>query len=150
MQPFIVSTDKQEITVLGTHFNVNSYADEPLTVTTLLEGSVRVQTAGTEKVLKPGQAALSGKKTLEIAEAIPEIATAWKDGRLVFKRTDIQTVLRQLSRWYNIDIAYQGKIPEYTITGDASREESLSVMLKVLSLSGVHFELKERKLIVFP
>lgn len=148
--PFTVSTGKQEITVLGTHFNVNNYADEPLCVTTLLEGAVRVKTAGEEKILKPGQAAVSDEKGLTVIEANTDLATAWKDGRFVFKRTDAPTVLRQLARWYDIEIAYQGKIPEYTITGDASRNESLSAMLKVLSLSGIHFELKERKLNILP
>jgi len=149
-RPFTVSTGKQEITVLGTHFNVNNYADEPLSVTTLLEGAVRVRTAGEEKMLKPGQAAVSDEKGLTVTEANTDLATAWKDGRFVFKRTEAQVVLRQLARWYDIDIVYQGKTPEYTISGDASRGESLSAMLKVLSLSGIHFELKERKLIILP
>lgn len=148
--PFVVSTDRQEVQVLGTHFNVNSYLDEPVTATTLLEGSVRVSADGKQKVLKPGQQAKLGERGLVVAEANMALATAWKDGQMAFKKTDIQTVLRQISRWYDIEIEYQGKVPDYTITGEVSRGESLSSVLKVLALSDVHFELKGRKLVILP
>lgn len=148
--PFVVSTDRQEVQVLGTHFNVNSYSDEPVTATTLLEGSVKVSADGMQKVLKPGQQAKLGERGLVVAEANMALATAWKDGQMAFKKTDIQTVLRQISRWYDIEIVYQGQVPDYTITGEVSRGESLSSVLKVLALSEVHFELKGRKLVILP
>lgn len=148
--PFIVNTDRQQVQVLGTHFNINSYNDEPRTATTLLEGSIRVMAAGKEEVLRPGQQAEVNRTTLEITDANVTVATAWKDGQMAFKKTDIQTVLRQISRWYNVDVEYQGKVPDFTVTGEVSRAESLSSILKVLELSDVHFELKGRKLMILP
>lgn len=148
--PFVVITDRQKVEVLGTHFNVNSYQDEPVTETTLLKGSVRVSVAGIEKVLRPGQGAKLGAKGLVVAEANVALMTAWKDGQMAFKKTDIQSVLRQISRWYNVEVVYQGKVPDYTITGEVSRDESLSSILKVLALSEVNFELKGRKLVILP
>ena len=136
--------------MLGTHFNVNSYGDEPVTATTLLEGSVRVSADGKQQVLRPGQQAKLGAKGLMVAEANMALVTAWKDGQMAFKKTDIQTVLRQISRWYDIEIVYEGKVPDYTITGEVSRGDSLSSVLKVLALSEVHFELKGRKLVILP
>lgn len=148
--PFVVKTDHQEVEVLGTHFNVNSYDDEPVVSTTLLEGSVRVSAAGAEKLLRPGQEAKLGANGLVVAPANMAMATAWKNGEMVFKKTDIQRVMRQISRWYNIEVEYPHQMPDYTITGEVSREESLSSILKVLELSDVHFELKGRKLLILP
>lgn len=148
--PFVVKTDRQQVQVLGTHFNVNSYEDEPMATTTLLEGSVRVTGAGTEMLLKPGQEAKLSTKGLVVGEANMAMATAWKNGQMVFKKTDIQYVMRQISRWYNVEVEYQGQMPDYTITGEVSREASLSSILKVLELSDVHFKLNGRKLIILP
>lgn len=148
--PFVVSTDDQEVAVLGTHFNINSYGDELVTATTLLEGSIRVSAAGNEKVLKPGQEATLGAKGLMVGNADLTTATAWMEGQMVFKTTDVKRVLRQISRWYNVDVEYRGKLPNYTITGEVSRRESLSSILKLLELSDVHFELIGRKLVILP
>ncbi|NQX38423.1 FecR domain-containing protein [Pedobacter steynii] len=148
--PFVVSTDRQQVRVLGTHFNINSYTDEPVTATTLLEGSVQVLAGGKERLLRPGQEAKLGENGLAVVEANIALATAWKDGNMAFRKTDIQSVLRQISRWYNIEVKYQEKVPDYTITGEVSRGESLSSVLKILELSEVHFELKGRKLTILP
>ncbi|SMC66573.1 FecR family protein [Pedobacter nyackensis] len=155
--PFVVVTDKQEVEVLGTHFNVNSYADEEVTKTTLLEGSVKVSAIGKNMVkainkLKPGQQSrinnsLPGKMIIEPANI--EQVMAWKNGYFHFENDNLPTVMRQLSRWYDIEIVYQVDRMDDEFIGDIPRNVKLSEVLKVLEYgSGVHFKIENRKLIV--
>jgi transmembrane sensor len=146
--PFIVKTSTQVVKDIGTHFNINSYIDEQHTTTTLLEGAVQVSIANKKVLLKPGQQSLSRSDNLSVSAADVRTATAWKDGQLSFHRTDIKNVLRQISRWYDIEIQYEGKAPDFTITGGFSRQADLSAMLKILQLSDVHFVQQGRKLII--
>jgi transmembrane sensor len=146
--PFIVKTATQDVTDIGTHFNINSYTDEPHTATTLLEGAVSVSADGKQQTLSPGQQSINTSGSLKISQADINIATAWKDGQLAFHHTDIQNVLRQISRWYNISIEYRGVAPDITISGGISRQEDLSAILKILQLSEVHFIQQGRKLII--
>jgi len=145
---FIVKTTKQEIKDIGTRFNVNTYDDEPQASTTLVEGAVDVSTALQKARLKPGQQAVSRLGRLQVSETDVKVAIAWKEGKLAFHRTNIQNVLRQVSRWYNVEIEYKGKIPNFTISGEVSRQADLSAMLKILQLSDVHIEQQGRKLII--
>jgi transmembrane sensor len=155
--PFVVVTDKQEVEVLGTHFNVNSYADEEVTKTTLLEGSVKVSAIGKSMVkavnkLKPGEQSrisnsLPGKMIIEPANI--EQVMAWKNGYFHFENDNLSTVMRQLSRWYDIEIIYQADRMDDEFIGDIPRNVKLSEVLKVLEYgSGVHFKIENRKLIV--
>jgi len=152
--PFHVASAGQHIEVLGTHFDINSYRDEAALTTTLLEGSVKVTKGALSAVLRPGQqSAISNNETnaaIKVSEVNDvEEVTAWKDGKFHFNDTDIKTVLRQVSRWYNVDIEYQGKISaDDVFTGTFSRDMTAAKALKLLEFSGVNFKIEGRKIIV--
>ncbi|ADY52079.1 anti-FecI sigma factor, FecR [Pseudopedobacter saltans DSM 12145] len=148
-QPFKVLSDNQEIMVLGTKFNVNAYKDELITRTTLLEGSVKVSTAEISQLLKPGyQAQMRDTKHLDITPADLESVMAWKDGFFQFDRVDIQTLMRQLSRWYDIEVQYKGEIPKDEFVGKIKRSADIDNVLEVLRYGNVKFQLIGRKLII--
>lgn len=148
-KPFKVLSDQQEIEVLGTKFNVNAYKDELLTRTTLLEGSVKVSTTATSQLLKPGyQAQMRNIKHLDIARADLESVMAWKDGFFQFDRVDIQTLMRQLSRWYDIEVQYRGEIPKDEFVGKIKRSADIDNVLEILRYGNVKFQLIGRKLII--
>ena len=153
-QPFVVSLNGMEIKVLGTHFNVNGYPDEEGIKTTLLEGSVKISKGQATVVLAPGQQAdliSSGKMSL-LDDADIEKAVSWKDGYFHFNKSDLQTVMRELSRWYDIDIIYENpnRTSQYSFSGDVEKSLSLSAVLRILEKSNVHFRIEERRLIVTP
>lgn len=150
--PFKVKINEQmEVEVLGTHFNINGYKDEATVNTTLLEGAVRVKTNGQLQLLKPGQQAQvnsAGGISL-IANINTEQVVAWKDGLFNFDDVSLQEMMRQLSRWYDIEVIYEGKVPEMRFGGKMVRNLSLSQLLRVLEQSKVHFRIEEgRKVIV--
>ncbi|MBS1566431.1 MAG: DUF4974 domain-containing protein, partial [Bacteroidetes bacterium] len=140
----------EEIEVLGTHFNINAYDDEPSMATTLLEGAVKVHKGDKVQLLKPGQQALTeagtGIRLLENADT--EAAVAWKDGRFYFNGADIQTIMRQVARWYDVSVVYEGNIPSGHYKGRPARNLGLSEMLRVVSYSGVHCRIEGKKIIV--
>ncbi len=146
--PFIVKTPTQNVEVLGTHFNINSYADEGHTVTTLEEGSVKVSTSDnfTQKniILKPGQQSLASGGNLKVMEADLQTALAWKEGKIYFRDAPIQEVLRQVSRWYNIAIEYNGTPTKELFNGGIKRTANLSSVLRILELSNVKFKLSKK------
>ncbi|RWU08142.1 FecR family protein [Pedobacter chitinilyticus] len=142
-RPFIVDTKEQQIEVLGTHFNVNSYADEGRTTTTLSEGSVKVTRDQQHVTLKPGQQATGEGSSLQVMPADMETALAWKNGNLAFKSAPLEQIMRQVQRWYDVEVVYQGKVRHRVFSGGIPRSSKLSVLLKVLSDSGVKFEMKE-------
>lgn len=151
--PFHVEVNGVDIAVLGTHFNVNAYDDQPLVKTTLLEGSVRLTKGAGSLQLQPGQAgqvSASSQNFTLIKEANTEEAVAWKEGRFLFDRTDIRTIMTQLCRWYDVEVDYQGPVPHRSFTGDLSRNTPLSDFLKVLEESKIHFRIENRKIIVSP
>lgn len=151
-KPFIVKTDDMQVEVLGTHFNVNAYADEAEIKTTLVEGSVRINNGKTAGILKPGQQAqTSGMGKLRISDqADIEEVLSWKNGRIAFTNAGLESIMRQVSKWYNVDVEYAGPVPNRTFTADISRNTNLSEFLKVLELSNIHFRIVGRKLIVLP
>jgi len=153
--PFIVETEKQRIEVLGTHFNVNSYSDENSTNTTLLEGSVRVSALQASEglvkelyTLKPGQQSRLTARGIAVTATDTEEAIAWKNGSISFVNADIKTIMRQVSRWYNVDVKYQGDIPERIFTGSISRSSKLSELLKILEFSNIKFSIKGHQITV--
>jgi len=153
--PFIVETEKQRIEVLGTHFNVNSYSDENSTNTTLLEGSIRVSALQTSEglakelyTLKPGQQSRLTARGIAVTATDTEEAIAWKNGAISFVNADIKTIMRQVSRWYNVDIKYQGDIPERIFTGSISRSSKLSELLKILEFSNIKFSIRGHEITV--
>lgn len=153
-QPFKVKTGRMEIAVLGTQFNVNAYEDEEAKRTTLLQGSVRVSAGSTGMVIKPGQqlAVWEGGKTalkMALKTAVDtEEVTAWKNDQFEFNDAPIDAVLRQLARWYDVDIQYKDPIHQYFI-GTISRNEPLSKVLKLLELTGgVQFRIEGKTVTV--
>lgn len=157
-RPFVVESRNQVVTVLGTHFNINSYRNEPAVKTTLLEGSVRVNPVTgygnimrhVEQVLKPGQQSLlDGKHVIEVAEADTDEALAWKDGFFRFNGEDVRSIMRKLSRWYDIEVVYEGNVSAEVYYGKVSRSKNISAVLKVLEKSqGVHFKIEGRRVTV--
>jgi len=148
--PFIVVTDKQKIEVLGTHFNVNSYGDEIAAKTTLLEGSVKVSNLKSKRsnLLKPGQQSLIAGEGLQIANVDTLESVAWKNGYFQFNESDLEDIMKQLSRWYNIDVVFEGKLPEDLFHFKTPRNQSLTEVLKIFELNGINFKIEGRKLIV--
>lgn len=142
--PFIVRSGSQQIEVLGTHFNVMAYKDEAGIKTTLLEGSVKVShlTSHISHLLKPGQQALMKSSTIKVAEVDTEEAVAWKNGMFQFNNTDMQTVMRQLERWYNVE-ADEDNMPQKRFNGIISRDVPLSQVLKMMEVtSGLRFKIE--------
>lgn len=148
--PFIVTVRGETIEDIGTHFNVSAYEDEPALKTTLIEGSVRVSKNRNSTILKPGQQAVnipgSDKITVKNAD-LPEV-TAWKNGLFHFTHADVKTVMRQIARWYDVEVVYEGNIPKTDITGEVYRNMKASQVFEVLNNLKVSFRIEGRKIIV--
>ncbi|HWK06717.1 MAG TPA: FecR family protein [Puia sp.] len=139
-RPFKVKVGGQIIEDIGTHFNVNAYTDEPIQTTTLLEGAVSIG----GHTLKPGEkAAVAASGTIQVSKGDPEQAIAWKNGLFDFTDADLPTVMRQLARWYNVDIKYEGNIPERQFTGMIGRSLTLTQVLKGLTRESVQYRIEE-------
>lgn len=140
--PFIVTSRNQEVEVLGTHFNINSYENEGVCATTLLEGSVKVsRPAVFEQILSPGEQALAGQN-IQVIKVDPLTAIAWKNGLFKFENANIYTIMKQFSRWYNVDVAYEGKIPDNKFTGEVYRNMDASKALRILSYAKINFRVE--------
>lgn len=153
--PFKVQVDETNlIEVLGTEFNVKAYTDEGFISTTLLRGAVRVASNGKKATLKPGQQAQASVEQLSVkalGQAGISKAMAWKEGRFNFQDADLQEIMRQLSRWYDIEVVYEKGIPDLEFIGEIERALPLSEVLKGLKMSGVKFRLENgKRLIVSP
>lgn len=149
-KPFKVLTATQEVTVLGTHFNINAYADEPAVKTTLLQGSVEVTKSADHQIamLKPGeQAILSGN--IQVVQANLDQEVAWKNGDFIFNEEALPNIMRQVSRWYDVDIAYPPNMKNMKFNGMVSRSKNISAVLKMIELTGkVHFTVEGRRVAV--
>jgi transmembrane sensor len=175
-KPFIVNVNKkEEVTVLGTHFNINAYEDENAIQTTLLQGSVKVgsrqwavgsgerQRAGKKEqsvILKPGEQ-VSLSQSSQLSQPIPVQTNgviAWKNGYFRFKDTGIRELMRQVERWYDVEVEYRTDRTDQYYTGVVSRSQNISALLQTLELTGtVHFQIdnhkakgKQGKIIVLP
>lgn len=139
--------EKDEIEVLGTHFNVNTYGDEPDMKTTLLEGSVKIKAGNKIQMLSPGQQALLSSNGIEIKKNVDlDQVMAWKNGYFLFDNTDIYTLMRQVSRWYNVEVSFEGKVTPDGFSGKILRNVPLSKFIKVLELNDVNVRSEGRKL----
>lgn len=151
-KPFIVEKGNTSVLVLGTHFNVNAYDDETALSVTLLEGSVNVRNGNSSSRIKPGQQAQvkeDGKISL-LSNVNVENVVAWKNGRINFDGANIETVMRQMSRWYDVEIVYNKKLDDL-FYAEIPRTTMLSDVLKALELTKkVHFKIEGRKIIVVP
>lgn len=152
--PFLVRTNNaMDIKVLGTQFNVMAYDDEKNINTTLIEGSVEVLKGLGKTLLKPGQEAIlnRGSGNIKVAPADLEQAIAWKNGYFIFYNENIESIMRKVSRWYNVDIAYQGNLSNKDFVGTISRNKNVSELLKMLELTGaIHFSIDGRRITVMP
>lgn len=137
--PFIVKTNQQEVQVLGTHFNINSYEDKQNTSTTLLEGSVKITNEHKkEQLLKPGETALvNNNANILVSPADIKSAMAWKNGDFRFNEERIDEIMLKISRWYDIEVTYHGPISKEKFSGKISRNKNISEVLNMLSYSNV-------------
>lgn len=159
-RPFIVNCDEQRIEVLGTHFNIMAYKDETASLITLVEGSVKVNSGTAKVILKPGQQAEISRKNVSSIVLNNEINTeqvmAWKNGYFMFENEPVESIMRKISRWYNVDIVYQDNLQDKALFGTMSRFTNVSEVLKRLELTGLlRFKIdnhngpgKERRIIV--
>lgn len=149
--PFIVHANDMNIEVLGTHFNVNCYDNETLSHTTLLEGKVKIshsKLTDTDLILIPDQQAILKKGTgkYEVRKVDTDAVTAWKNGKFQFNGNDIQTIMRQIERWYDVDVSYSGKIPDGHYSGTIGRDNNLLKVLKIFEAGDLHFKIEGKKL----
>jgi len=149
--PFKVISKQQEIQVLGTAFNVSAYADEPETKTTLVQGGVQIRNvqSGAINRLLPNEQSIVHASSTEIQQVDAEPYIAWKNGYFYFKHTPFEEVMRQLARWYDVEVIYRGEVPQETFSGKMGRELTLNAALKLLNVSAVQVEITDgNKLIV--
>lgn len=150
--PFSVKVKDMEVQVLGTHFNVMAYQDETSIRTTLLEGAVRINHDAQLTNLHPGQQArLRSTGEMKVLDDVDvEGIVAWKNGYFQFNRESLAGIMRQVSRWYDADIEYEGTVPERQFGGKISRNSSIDDVLKILELSNVHFRIEGKKITILP
>src|SRR5690606_20231715 len=145
--------NETEIEVLGTHFNINAYDNEESINTTLLEGAVRIKNNKQRIVLTPGQQAqVSGRQAIKVVDDVDvDKVMAWKNGVFNFNDASLQEVMRQLERWYDIEVVYEKDVPPLEFYGKMGKDLSLTAVLSGLEKSNVHFRLEEgRRLVVLP
>ncbi|WP_127124506.1 FecR family protein [Pseudoflavitalea rhizosphaerae] len=152
--PFKVKiNDKNIVEVLGTQFNVKAYAEDEVVNTTLMQGAVRVTGNGQQVTLKPGQQAQAFAQQLSVKKLDQKglaQAIAWKEGRFNFQDVNLQEIMRQLARWYDLEVVYENGVPNLDFIGEIERSLPLSEVLKGLKMSGVNFRLDGKRLIIFP
>lgn len=155
--PFIVHVNEEvtgggmQVEVLGTHFNIMAYDDENIIKTTLLEGAVKITRSNNSVLLSPMQQArlVKHNSDLKVTSSIDaQEETAWINGVFQYNDIDIPTIMRQLCRWYDVEVSYEGPVPTDRFTGKISRDISLAKVLRILELSDLHFKIEGRKIIV--
>jgi ferric-dicitrate binding protein FerR (iron transport regulator) len=139
------------VEVLGTHFNINTYDDEPAVKTTLLEGKVKVTSVikNQVRILRPGQQTTLNLLAFNVNDVDVEDATAWKNGAFTFESNGIQQIMRMVSRWYDVDVAYNGTLPADKFSGSVSKFSNVSEVLNTLQLTHkVHFKIEGKRITV--
>lgn len=152
-KPFIVEVKDKDVRVevLGTHFNINAYAEEPVVRTTLIEGSIKVMTSAQTSLLKPGQQADVKSRNIEVTDVGmmgAEAAKAWKEGNFDFQKSDIESLLREIARWYDMQVEFRTEKQIRHFGGQVTRNKKLTEVLKTLELNGIITEIKGNKIIV--
>lgn len=150
IHPFVVRSKGQEIEVLGTHFNVNAYADEPVMTTTLLEGSIDVSAGGSKRRISPGEQALNKAGHISVQKAEVDNVIDWKNGDFALNDIEFKTAMRKIARWYDMEIVYDDAVPDNLESGGwISRQKPLAAVLKSIESSGlVKFRVEGRKIYV--
>lgn len=146
--PFHVKTREMTVEVTGTHFNVNAYSDEGPVATTLVEGKVSVHREAQSVNIKPGQQAVFNNNNFLITRPDINKVIAWRTGFFDFDNMEISAIMRQISRWYDVDVVYEGKITTEKFGGRISRLLPLSKVLKLLEENDVKFSLEGKRLVV--
>jgi transmembrane sensor len=148
-KPFTVSVNGTEVQVVGTVFNINSYNDEGSMRTTLLKGAVKVKKGDKQVMIKPGEQAQVVDDNIKVNKDINTIKeVAWKNGLFYFKNEDLKTIMRQIARWYDVDVVYEGNVSKEGISGKIYRNTNLSEVLKLLNVLEVNFKIEGKKLII--
>ncbi|CAL1519692.1 FecR domain-containing protein [Chitinophaga sp. MM2321] len=152
-QPFMVTANGVAVKVLGTHFNVMAYTDEPFVKTTLMQGSVKVCREKKEVLLAPGQAAIASyqRTDIQVQQANTVEAVAWKNGYFVFNDENLESIMKKIVRYYDVEVVYKTDISHKNFGGSVARFSSLTELLETLELTGdVHFNIEGNKVIVLP
>ena len=148
-QPFKVITEHQTVEVLGTHFNINAYPDEQSTTTTLLEGSVKVSASGIQKILSPNQQARLKDGSISVTPCNAENTIDWVNNDFIFDNEDLSSIMRKISRWYNVEVSYPSHLANLEFTGSISRSKNITQVLKIMELTGmVNFKVEGRRITV--
>lgn len=144
--PFKVITNGQEIQVLGTEFNISAYADEPEIKTTLVNGAVQIVNLTSKIVnqLQPGDQSIVSEATTNIRQVETSQYTAWKSGYFSFDGTELREAMIQLGRWYDVDVIYEGQIPNMPFYGKISRSSTFDEVMDILKTGNVKFRLERR------
>ena len=147
--PFKVRSGLQTVEVLGTHFNVNAYADEPNTLTTLAQGSVKLVSAVSSTRIIPGEQGLvSASGSILTRRVDVDRELAWKNGLFSFEGQDIRAIMRQISRWYDIEVVYDKNLPEEKYYGEIARSSKLESVFKILELNNITFRMEGKTVFV--
>ncbi|WP_342328705.1 FecR family protein [Pedobacter sp. FW305-3-2-15-E-R2A2] len=149
-KPFRVHTEHQVVEVLGTHFNILAYPEEQKTQTTLLEGKIRIHNQKSSKIMRPGQEAFTekGEDQIAVSKADIEKNIAWKNDEFIFNGEDLQSIMRSIARWYDVEVSYQNYSNHTRYWGTVSRSKNISAVLKMLESTGkIKFEIKGRRII---
>jgi ferric-dicitrate binding protein FerR (iron transport regulator) len=150
-QPFMVSLGQTQVEVLGTHFDVMAYPDEPEIHTTLLEGAVKFSNGKEQAFLKPGEKGNTTRQAnakIRVKETDTDEAVAWVRGQLVMGDADMEKLVREISRWYDVDIIFEGPVPRRHFWSIINRNVNLSDVLQVLNANGVHTRKEGSKIII--
>lgn len=148
---FVVHKGSIDVVVMGTHFNVNAFEDDDNNIkVTLLEGSVKVKNGNSNGLLKPGEQALIHNEVKIVSNVNIEKVMAWKNGYFQFDKASLQSVLKQVARWYDIEVIYEGANRYREFVGEMERDLSLSEMLRILEMNKVSFAMEGKKLLVKP
>jgi len=147
--PFIVTSNNQQVEVLGTHFDISAYDDDNgVYKTTLLEGSVRLNM---QTILEPGEQAINTNQKIRVKQVDTEDAIAWKNGKFKFKNENIQDLMRKIARWYDVEVVYDGEMTRKDFSGTVSRFDNIVKILTMLeSTHTIHFKIEGRRITVMP
>ncbi|WP_456311743.1 FecR family protein [Pseudomonas shirazensis] len=148
--PFKVFSNGQQVEVLGTHFNIRAYENEPLLKTTLLEGKIKITESDNSSLVKPGQQVKVSltNHSMKIAEVNTESAVAWKSRLFYFEDAKYDEIMREIERWYDVKVIYKGKIPDERFQGAIQKDLKLNQVLKMLESNDVHFKVSGKEVLV--
>jgi transmembrane sensor len=150
-KPFKVQIGNGEVQAIGTAFNINAYSDEYFASTTLIEGKVLINSGDDNTILFPGQQArMNANRNIQVGSNVDtEEVIAWKNGLFIFKSATLEQIMKQIGRWYDVEVAFENKDTTEKFSGIVSRSQNLSAVLKILSEGGVNFKWEEKRITVY-